>query len=149
MDLTGSFHRVLGNSLDRLGYGSDAVWTPDGHYVAVGGHTYGLAGGEISLGINITRPIRFYPDGQLAYGIDPDSEQPYLFNQSAGTKRAISSRPRRVPSSIPVKEASSLFLSSICTSAILSAEKFRVSIVGVDPKISWPSTSRCSIFCPL
>jgi Tol biopolymer transport system component len=88
MDLTGSFHRVLGNSPDRLDYGSNTAWMPDGHYIAVDRTAYGLAGGEISLGANISRLIRFSPDGQLAYGID--SNRLYVYNEAASIRKAIS-----------------------------------------------------------
>jgi Tol biopolymer transport system component len=88
MDLAGRFHKVLGNSSGRLGYGSDAIWSTDGHYIAVDETVYNLIGGEFSFGTNIRRLIRFSPNGQLAYGID--SNRVYVCDQVVGTRKAIS-----------------------------------------------------------
>jgi Tol biopolymer transport system component len=88
MDLAGRFHSVLGNSLSEYGYEPNLVWTPDGHYIAVDGTVYGLAGGKISIGVNVRRPIRFSRDGQLTYGID--SNRIYVYDQTAGSRKTIS-----------------------------------------------------------
>ncbi len=87
MDLKGSFHKVLGSADNALDYGADALWTPDGRYIAINRSVYSLAGGKMTSGIEVKAPIRFSPDGQLVYGLD--SGKLFVYDQFAKTRTAL------------------------------------------------------------
>lgn len=71
-DVTGSFHRVLGQSDEEVSYGQNAIWLPGGNYVAIGKYVYGLVGGKISPTTK-GRLLQFSPDGNIAYYMDEDT----------------------------------------------------------------------------
>jgi Tol biopolymer transport system component len=88
MDLASRSTLVIGSSNDRLNYGSEIVWTPDGNFIIIGEVVYGVAGGKISAGIHIKSPIRFSSSGQLVYACD--SGRLFRYDLLGGTRLAIS-----------------------------------------------------------
>jgi Tol biopolymer transport system component len=91
MDLEGRFHRILGNPLNDFffDYEPDAMWMPDGHYIAIGESVYDLEGESITSGIQVKHPIRISRNEQLVYGLD--SGKLYRYDRANNTKTAISS----------------------------------------------------------
>ncbi len=87
-EVGGTFHLVLGKSDKQLDDTQDAVWTPEGNFVAIGGFIYGLAGGNTPPNASITNPLRFSADGQFVYYLD--SGRIYQYDYAKKIRSAIS-----------------------------------------------------------
>lgn len=98
MSIDQTFHKVLGNWLSHDGnankeserYAFETVWLPGGHAIAYDGHVYLLTGKELPGPFIIKQPIRFSPDGAIAYGID--SDKLFRYDLKTGTQHAISGK---------------------------------------------------------
>ena len=89
MRLADKFNKILGGHDPELGYGTNPIWTPDGHYLVVNGALYGLTGGVDTSGINIKFPIRFSSDGKLVYAFD-SSRRIFSYDLENGSRKFLS-----------------------------------------------------------